>query len=169
MKKKKGFSLLELLVVILIIGILAAIALSHYRLAVAKSRFETLKNLTHEIVNSQYRYYIIHDEYAEKVTDLDMDFPVGEISDDEKKITFDWGECHIYSRTYNKARDNYCHHNAGVTYGIYIGNERASDDGKGCNTSCDNKLYNYICKQISQRESPSYTSGDDKKICYYRY
>lgn len=171
---KSGFSLLELLVVILIIGILAAIALPQYQLAVARSRFETLKFLTNSIREAQERYYILYDNYATKITEIDVDFPEGEISADEKRIDFDDGVyCHIYSSANKTKRDIYCA-NKNITYGIYIGNKNNSGtdylgdgvDGYGCITKCDNKMYTNICKKISGLENYSYTVGS---TCYYRY
>lgn len=70
---KRGFSLLELLVVILIIGVLAAIALPHYKRVVLKSQFATIKNITRAIYEAEQRYYFVHNQYTSNWNELDIE------------------------------------------------------------------------------------------------
>ncbi len=72
-RKNQGFTLLELLVVVLIIGILAAIALPQYKLAVTKSRYSTGMNFVKAIKEAEERYWMLNGRYTTKFDDLDID------------------------------------------------------------------------------------------------
>ena len=74
----KGFTLLELLVVVLIIGIIAAIALPQYQYTVLKSKYTTLMNIAKAVKEAQERYFMAKGQYTEYFADLDVDVPDGE-------------------------------------------------------------------------------------------
>lgn len=60
--KKRGFTLIEVLVVVLIIGILSAIALPQYTKAVAKSRATQGLVMLKSIASAYHTYYMANGE-----------------------------------------------------------------------------------------------------------
>ena len=89
---------MELLAVVLIIGILAAIALPQYRKAVMKARFSELKVFTRALAAAEDRYFFANNAYTTDISLLDIDFPQTPTSVEEnvyhfKTYNFDWGSC----------------------------------------------------------------------------
>ena len=83
-----GFILIEVLVVVLIIAVLAAVALPQYQKAVQKSRFASLKPLAKSVKDAQELYYQRYGQYASQAQlgDLDIGIPSNagiELSDRE--------------------------------------------------------------------------------------
>ena len=73
MRKNSGFNIIELVVVVVIIGILSALAIPQYTKTVERSRqSEALTNLA-AIRGAQTRYYLENSGYASNFTVLDID------------------------------------------------------------------------------------------------
>jgi type IV pilus assembly protein PilE len=70
LKKYSGFSMIELMVVVAIVGVLAAIVLPNYRSYVLKSHRTAAINAIMDAASREARYYTTHNTYATDLTTL---------------------------------------------------------------------------------------------------
>jgi len=151
-QNKKGFTLIEILVVVLIIGILAGIALPQYKKAVLKSRFAAIKNMTRAIYDAEQRYYLVHNQYTSNWNELDIE---GQIDCDISSVN-----SYVYCNLKTKSG------NVILQYVIM------SQTGK---TRCDaipgdpTTLTNKICQIETGKTEPYNCYPDQGNFCVYYY
>lgn len=74
--KQSGFTLIEVLVVVLIIGILTSIALPQYQRSVYKARFAQAKITVSALADAMEAYYPAHMKYTPVLDGLDVSIDV---------------------------------------------------------------------------------------------
>ena len=74
---RRGFTLIEMLVVVLAVVVLIAIAVPQYQRAIRRSRFSTLKSIAKMAKDAQELHYDIHSFYAtnDQLSDMDIQLP----------------------------------------------------------------------------------------------
>ncbi|MCM8801489.1 MAG: prepilin-type N-terminal cleavage/methylation domain-containing protein [Candidatus Omnitrophica bacterium] len=70
---KKGFTLLELIVVIIVLGVIMSIALPQYFKVVERSRTSEAVNVLGILRAAQVRYYAQNSAFTNDINDLDVD------------------------------------------------------------------------------------------------
>ena len=117
-KKSKGFTLIEMLVVVLIIGILAGIALPQYQMAVTKAKVAAILPIMRRWHDALEEYKLQHGDYNGTV---DASWP----SDWEKYTNISCGDSNYCQNDYwycfaNEEQDGYiyCQHYIDYSNGI---------------------------------------------------
>jgi type IV pilus assembly protein PilE len=70
---RRGFTLIELAIVLLLIGILSSIAIYTYRMMIDKARMTQAKTVLDHLAKTQAIYFSDHDVYTDNVILLDFD------------------------------------------------------------------------------------------------
>ena len=99
---KKGFTLLELLVVVLIIGILAGIALPQYKKSVDISRMKAILPTIRAIYEARQRCYLIKNKRCLDLDEMDIDVYYTGKDCTDKKCKYSAGD---YSFSMNNTLD----------------------------------------------------------------
>ena len=140
---KKGFTLIEMLVVVLIIGILAGIALPQYQMAVTKAKVASILPLMRRWHDAIMEYKLQHDDYAfEDASALGVNWPTdwndGNCGD-SLGCENDYWACE--SNTERGFGEVYCNYKPGFLFSIYM----------------------------YQPDDPDYENFRDKITCYTNY
>lgn len=76
--KKSGFTLIEIFIVILIVGILAAVAFTQYQNITEKSRYAEAYSVLTQIRAAQLKYYERNNKWASSFSEIAVDrVPIG--------------------------------------------------------------------------------------------
>jgi type IV pilus assembly protein PilE len=152
---KTGFTLIEVLVVVLIIGILTSIALPQYQKAVLKTRYMQAMLLGKEIWQAQQLYKLANDTYANHFEDLDITMPPTESvrpsteGDSSEYYFYPWGFCWISDQSYNACLI-YISASERAWYLAYLSPSETHECWAEPTTSA---TANALCKSLTQKTS----------------
>ena len=153
----KGFTLIEIMVVILILGILAGFALPWYQRAILKSRFQTVLPGARAIAEAQEMYYTAHEKYADNMEDLDIEHSNAEGS---VNITIGTEEKYKFVRGYNKEAPF-------VRYVIYQAHSTNFPNNIHCEAARGNEMAEWLCAEELQGTKIEHGSLDGADYVTY--
>ncbi len=165
-KMPGGFTLLELLVVVLIIGILAAVALPKYEMAVEKTRAMKAVMAVKTLQDAMERYYMANGTYPHplntwSLTDIQEELDV-ELPALPEFTIFLYTDLYIGARRANSSRFNYT---ISKTFSNYPSS--VSKRGITCHTDVinDTSRSAQLCKMLCQTKELRKVWGSPSSGC----
>ena len=178
MINKKAFTLLELLVVVLIIGILAGIALPQYQMAVDKSKFAGYQTLAKNLADAYQRYRLAHDDAPQDLDELDIDLPAGytktSLTKQSCAVFGDTYCCITYPESGYQAGFSVCGHkdnSIAMKLSMIASNNITNISRKYCYAKTDNARAIRLCESLpyKTKDSDSLATQSGHKTGYTRY
>lgn len=71
----KGFTLVEMLVVVVILGILVSVSVPQYQKAVQRVKYEKIRSVAEAVFRAEKVYYLNNGQYTAFLEDLDISLP----------------------------------------------------------------------------------------------
>ena len=168
-KNCKGFNLIELLVVVLIIGILAAIALPKYQLIKDKAKYTQAMTLLAAINSAQSRYMLNMNTYTDNFNNLDIDLPSSGIIRNYSGINDyyedSWGNCLLHGTGYGRCTITIGKYS--VWYFLWWDKGLVNSNMRQCWVLHpeNNERGQRLCKAMTGKEG--YDSGEYRKYNFY--
>ncbi len=138
---KLGFTLTELLAVVLIIGILTAIALPQYRRSVSRSDAMTAMVNLRTIFDSAKRYKAANSEAPKKLQGLDVSFFDASSDTSEK---FNLGK---FQYAFSDSVISACRINGNYCFNFYYNHKTYGKDTLTCSFTRGGK-YDWLCENM---------------------
>jgi prepilin-type N-terminal cleavage/methylation domain-containing protein len=156
-KLSRGFTLIEVLVVVLIIGILTSVALPNYQVAVLKARYTELMNVVAPLADAEMVYYATFNKFTDQLNELDVSLPGGvKLSADGKYAYWKKFELHVYlspNPAYSSAISST--YNSRLMYLEYF-NSGNSGGGRQCRAKENDGVANKVCKSLGGTRVANY-------------
>ena len=146
LKKKLGFTLMELLAVVLIIATLTSVALPKYRRTVERaSSTEALVNLR-SLYDSAKRYHAASSSFANKLQGLDVSFFD---ASSQTSSQFLLGK---YEYRFEDTRISACRTNGNYCFRMYYRNSTLGRDILVCELTSTGGKYDWLCETLGDND-----------------
>ncbi|MEC9488791.1 MAG: prepilin-type N-terminal cleavage/methylation domain-containing protein [Halanaerobium sp.] len=129
LKDRNGFTLIELMIVIVVIGILASIAVPKISDVREKANIAVIKSELHNIQTAMEMFYVDHNQYPEDAT------LTGDATGDIGETSYDLAVNLDYSYTYETTSEGYLVY---IQYPASDGQYFYVEDGQGVESSPTN-------------------------------
>lgn len=164
MHTKTGFTLLELLVVVLIIGILVAVAFPQYQVAIDKAEYVQLMSDVDAVKKAEEIYFMANGDYTKDLHDLDIELMGYGDPDGRPSMEHSYWNNHCYN-----GHCGYLEMKGAIWRGVDQHNERKTQSNIFSNSGRSGALYYvYLDQAYAINGDNIIRPTDEKRMCIAR-